>query len=366
MKLVILLFITTIFFISCSHQKQDSPPLNGQIENAPNTKIYFEKITGDGDVPLDSTVTDENGKFTMTNRADGLDYYLLRTGNQSVVYMILKGGETITVTGDARDLEHTFDAVGSSDTRLLLQLKRYDTNLSDSMNKIYSAVRDENPMGKDSVGSILQQQYDSMMRAFSINFIQNNLTSLVSLSATQHLDKQKDFSLFEQLDQSLKKALDDNRYVEVFSKQVEDMKRLPVGSMAPEINLPDPNGKNISLSSLKGKVVVIDFWASWCGPCRREMPAMVELYKNFKENGLEIYGVSLDNNTDAWKNAITKDHISWIQVSDLKKWGSKPVLQYGIEEIPQTILLDRTGKIVAKGLGPDKLRIKVQEVIGNE
>jgi peroxiredoxin len=357
------IFLPAIFFLlSCSHEK-DRATITGQLKNCMNQKIYFEKITSEGDIPLDSAVTDGNGSFKLRNSADELDYYLLRTENRSVAYLVLKGGENITVTGDASDLDHTYEVEGSEDTKLLLSLKRFDTHLTDSMNRIYSAVRSDNPFMKDSVGAVLQQGYDSLIRQFAVQMIRQNLSSLVSLSATQYLDKQKDFSLFEELNDSLKKALGDNRYVEVFSKQVADMKRLPVGSMAPEIKLPSPDGKIISLSSLKNKIVVIDFWASWCGPCRREMPEMASLYKDFKDRGLEIYGVSLDDNADAWKTAIEHDHIQWIQVSELKKWDSAVVAEYGIEEIPQKILLDREGKIIAKGLSMSALRIKIQELM---
>ncbi len=363
MKSIITLSSFALLLLSCSTPKKDIPIISGQLQNAANIKIYFEKITSEGDTPVDSATTDGNGNFSIPNPADELDYYLLRTGNQSVAYLILKGGETLTIKGDAKDLEHTYEVEGSKDTRLLLQLKRFDTHLSDSMNKIYSAFREENPFQKDSFGALLQHQYVSQMRDFAINLIQENFTSLVSLSASQYLDKQKDFSLFTMLNDSLHDALGNNRYVEVFSKQVEDMKRLPVGSMAPEISLPSPEGKEIALSSLRGKVVVIDFWASWCGPCRREMPEMVDLYKNFKSSGLEIYGVSLDDNADAWKTAIANDHITWIQVSELKKWDSKVAVEYGIEEIPYTILLDKEGKIAAKGLPPGELRVKIQELL---
>ena len=358
-----ILLVVFAFLFACKGEKKDYPIISGQLKNAPNTKIYFERITAEGDVPVDSAVTDAQGKFSLVNRAEELDYYLLRTGNESVAYLVLKGGESLTFTGDAKDLEHTYEVEGSPDTKLLLEMKRYDYRLTDSMNTIYSAVRNDNPLQKDSVGAVLQQQYNALMRGFAINLIKNNFSSLISLSAVQYLDRQKDFSLFETLNDSLKKNLPDNRYVEIFSKQVEDMKRLPVGSMAPEISLPSPEGKTIALSSLKGKIVVLDFWASWCGPCRKEMPEVAALYKTFKDRGLEIYGISLDDNADAWKNAIAHDHITWIQVSELKKWDSKVVQQYGIEEIPQTILLDRDGRIAAKGLGLHDLQVKIQELL---
>jgi len=363
MKSVKIFFFSALFLLACNSQKKESSVIAGQLQNAANQKVYFERITAQGDVPVDSAVTDANGKFTLANGAAGLDYYMLRTGKQNVAYLVLKGGESLTVSGDASNLEHSYQVEGSEDTKLLVQMKRYEQQLSDSMNKIYAAFRNDNPFSKDSAGAALQAGYDSLIRNYALGLVRNHLTSLVSLSATQYLNKQRDAALFEELNDSLKKALGDNPYVTTFSKMVDDMKRLPPGSMAPEINLPSPEGKEIALSTLKGKVVVIDFWASWCGPCRREMPEMVVLYKNFKSRGLEIYGVSLDDNADAWKNAITHDNMQWIQVSELKKWDSKVAALYGIEEIPQTILLDREGRIVAKGLSMEELKIKMQELL---
>jgi peroxiredoxin len=356
-------FFSIAFLFSCNSKKVEDATITGQLKNGANATIHFELITNTGDVAVDSTVADANGNFSLKNNASALDYYLLRTDNQNVAYLILKGGENISFTGDAKALERTYHVEGSPETKLLLELKCHEQNLSDSMNTQYAIIRAGNPAEKDIAGAALQRQYDSLLRDFAIRLIQNNFSSIVSLSASQYLDKQKDFDLLVQLDDSLKKALGDNKYVEVFSRQIEDMKKLPVGSAAPEINLKSPEGKLISLSSLKGKIVIIDFWASWCGPCRHDMPDMVSLYGDYKNKGLEIYGVSLDDNSDAWKSAIDHDGINWIQVSDLKKWESKAAVDYGVEEIPHTILLDKEGKIVARGLSPHELRIRIQELL---
>ncbi|MBK7668859.1 MAG: TlpA family protein disulfide reductase [Sphingobacteriaceae bacterium] len=135
------------------------------------------------------------------------------------------------------------------------------------------------------------------------------------------------------------------------------------GAVAPEINLPDPNGKNIALSSLKGKVVLVDFWASWCGPCRKEMPNVVAAYKKYKSKGFEIYGVSLDKERQAWVDAIKKDGITWIQVSELTYWNSVAAKAYNVQGIPFTVLLDKEGKVIAKDLRGAQLDSAIENAL---
>lgn len=136
-----------------------------------------------------------------------------------------------------------------------------------------------------------------------------------------------------------------------------------VGDVATEINLPNPNGEYVKLSSLRGKYVLVDFWASWCGPCRRENPNMVHLYQKYKDKGFTIYGVSLDMDRASWIEAIAQDRLTWTQVSDLAYWNSIVVPKYGISGIPATVLIDKEGKIIAKDLRGPELDAKLQEVL---
>ena len=130
-----------------------------------------------------------------------------------------------------------------------------------------------------------------------------------------------------------------------------------IGTNAPEISLPDANGETVSLSSLKGKVVLIDFWASWCGPCRQNNKLMVPVYKQYKDKGLEVFGVSIDANKNAWKNAVKQDKMEWMQVIDVRaEQGNELTRLWNIQYIPSTYLLDKEGKIIAIGLETEELK----------
>ncbi|MEL6593886.1 MAG: TlpA disulfide reductase family protein, partial [Bacteroidota bacterium] len=147
--------------------------------------------------------------------------------------------------------------------------------------------------------------------------------------------------------------------------QIKAEKAMAVGAIAPEIALPNPQGDTLRLSDLRGKVVLIDFWASWCGPCRRENPKVVRMYKAYQDQGFEILGVSLDAKKTAWEQAIAKDGLEWLHVSDLRRWRSVAAQTYGVGSIPATVLVGRDGRIIARNLRGTLLENKLEEVMGN-
>ncbi len=199
-----------------------------------------------------------------------------------------------------------------------------------------------------------------------------------------YLNPQTDLALYKKIEEGLAESVPNTSYhlaVETQVKQIEtqnenrkkeavERERLEqlsaIGSIAPELNFPNPDGKIITIESLRGKYVLIDFWASWCRPCRAENPNVVKLYNEYKDKGFTVFSVSLDKDKNRWLDAIKQDNLYWPNhVSDLKQWKSEAVKTYGFTGIPFTVLIDQEGQIIAKNLRGAALDNKIKELLGD-
>jgi peroxiredoxin len=177
-------------------------------------------------------------------------------------------------------------------------------------------------------------------------------------------DPSYDVAKLQALSQDLQKRFPSSTSVAAIAQAVQLTINIPrPGAIAPELSLPDTSGKVFSVSSLRGKFVLLDFWASWCEPCRQENPNVVKAYQEFKDKNFTVVGVSLDQQKDAWLEAINADHLTWTQISDLSNWQSKAVETFHFNAIPYNVLLDPQGRILAIGLRGDALEEKLQEVL---
>jgi peroxiredoxin len=189
--------------------------------------------------------------------------------------------------------------------------------------------------------------------------------SVLLIQAVNYLDSDSDFAFVDSVAYVVESDVAESRIKKEFIERIEKLRKLAIGSQAPEIELPDPDGNPLRLSSFRGKYVLIDFWAAWCGPCRREMPNVVRMYQKYGGGNFEIFGVSLDRRKEDWLKAIQDDGLKWPQVSDLQYFNSEAARDYNIDAIPATYLIDREGKIIDKNLRGKALEDKLAEIFGS-
>ncbi len=377
MQKLIIIASLILAFTSCDDSgKKGTFELKGNFTNSKGETIYLEKFSGQAPVVVDSTEVDEKGDFSFNNYDPKIGFYRIRVNEQNFAMLVLDSADKIKVTGNIADLGNTYKVEGSAETDLFMKyndLSRVMRSRTDSLQQAFQTMIIDMGLDKmqainpelaakrgDSLSKTMEGPYMAIVdseNAKLAEVVKKNTDKYASILAVQALNPEKYFELFVDLDKNLMKKFSSNQNVLQFHEMIkknkemmEKKKAVEIGKEAPEINLPDVTGKELALSSFRGKVVLIDFWASWCGPCRKEMPTVVQAYKKYKDKGFEIYGVSLDKASEEWMEAIKQDGITWPQVSDLKYWECEAARDYGISGIPFTVLLDKTGKIIAKNL----------------
>lgn len=342
MKIVsqIIFLSAVLFFFSHTALAQKSVKVSGTVANADSyTDIYLDNILAEAEAG--SSSVSENGKFSITAEIEKSDFFRLRLDEQTYLVLVLKPGDKVVVD---MDLENLFEPTikGSEESELI-----YSTM---SGLEVY-----------DQKVEAYREKVEAQKQEYVKEIISKNKNSLSVVFFIDQLDKEADAGLFSEVVENLSKKYPDNPLVQELQG---DMTQLTVGSEAPEIALPNPDGETVKLSSLRGQYVLIDFWASWCGPCIREIPNVKKAYDKYHDKGFEIFGVSLDAEEEAWVNAIEKHELNWVHVSDLKYWQSEVVELYGFEGIPHTVLIDKQGKIIAQNLRGDDLATKLEEIFG--
>ena len=218
----------------------------------------------------------------------------------------------------------------------------------------------------DSIGQLFRIPFRDANRAltdFQLKFIQKNSSAFISLLLIPNIARStNNYIEADSLLASLQDNIESSATAKTIREYIISQKKTSVGALAPDFRLADTAGKKIALSALKGKYVLLDFWAAWCGPCRQENPNVVQAFKTYKNDGFTVFGVSLDKEKKSWLKAIHDDNLQWQHVSDLKFWASEAAILYGITSIPRNFLLDPRGKIIGRDLRGQDLLDKLEEL----
>jgi peroxiredoxin len=340
----------------------------GNVKNATaGEKVYLELAGTQPTKILDSAKIDaqKQFKFSRTEPDEGTVYQLNIAKRQRVIVLV-EGGETLNVTADGIEKGKSM-VVGSKNNDYYQRLMGMNQEMAEKSKKWqeeYAAAEQKKDSKKIAA---IQQDFEaaSQKMVTTVKALLPEMgTSLAALFATNFLNPETNFPTLDTLARRFEKERPNMKQGQVFVGNLKRMRGVPVGDVAPDITLNNPEGAPVSLSSLRGKYVLIDFWASWCGPCRQENPNVVRVYNKFKDKGFTIYSVSLDKDKAPWLKAIEKDGLVWTShVSDLKYWQSVAAQTYGVNGIPATFLLDKDGRVIAKNLRGAALEQKLDELM---
>jgi len=383
MKKVLLLVTVALGLFSCSKVGDGEYLITGNAKGMKTGLVFLQKQdpSGMGAVNID-TVKIVDGKFEIKGKVEEPSITFLEIQKmQGKIPFILEHGEiTIDVDKDSifkskiggtysNDEFMKFND-GATKIRKGLQKKVMDFQMK-NMAKMNEARKTNDTVTMNS----LRKQYDLLqkdMTDYTFAYPKTHPKSYISLLITQAMFGNKNFktkdieTIFNSLDESFKKTKIGKTIQETLDtlkKQEKAKATVAVGLTAPDFKAPTPEGKMVSLKESMGKVTLVDFWASWCAPCRAESPSLVALYNELHSKGFNIVSISLDDDAAKWKEAIAKDQITWTQVSNLKQMKDPIAIQYGVTMIPSTFLLDASGKIVAIDLKGDALKAKINELL---
>jgi len=371
-RVLLFLFIVGVILGSCS-KKQNHFTISGIITHAEGDSIYLEEVQT-SIKPIDKVQINKKGEFKFEGETSIPTFYLLKLSSQNFITLLVDSAEQVKIEADAANFYSEYNvsgSVGSEQVRLLdskLKQTRSKLDSLQSLNNVYKGNPDY-----DNMAPKWSAQYDAIVEdqvEFSTNFVRENPFSMASVLALyqKFADNDpnyiiRDLQVMRTAASALNSIYPNSELVQaLYNETLEYVKREQAARMrkmieeqgqnSPDIILPDPNGKEIALSSFKGKAVLVQFWAAVDRNSRIQNPVLVELYKKYKNKGFEIYQVSVDQNRAEWVDAIDQDHLTWANVGDMN--GSKlAVGTYNVQSIPYNYLLDKEGAIVGKNLqGP--------------
>ena len=366
-----ILLAVVLFTLSCTtNQNKDSAvtTISGVIKNPRSGKIILsqEQDINKKQVKfIEEIKPDSGGKFKLDLKLEP-HIYKINFYDQELVTLAIDKGQNILIEADGNTLKN-IKVSGSEDTK---KLEAYEKFRKESLERLVKSVRkkikdagqefDPNAVEAGQEEIVNYEKHKDELNEFVAREMAD---SIAVYSTTLRWDGDKNISLFEEIAEKFEKKHGDIAVAKKIKEKIALLKATSIGGKAADIKMPNEKGEEIVLDPSKAKLTLVDFWASWCGPCRRESKTLSSLYEKYKSKGLEIYGVSLDDNREKWLQASEKDKRVWANVSTLKAFKTKAALDYSVTALPAKFLLDSEGKIVAKNLHGKELEQKVEELL---
>ena len=372
MKYASIFFLGLTVILGCSSaQTSDTEPkltITGKVEHPQQGVITLQEIQRSEVVPIDTIELNSDNTFTY-----GFDgepgFYRLNFYNIQAITVILDNSDLV-VNADGSDPRGFYEVSGSTEIE---QIKKYNTTQQAMYGQQEKGLNDRyveaKQAGDEAKASAIQAEYMDLLKEkekLTISTIKEIGPNLATFQLLGSLDKDRNFDFVDSVANELDKIYPEKFFIRDLVEQMGKARASAVGKVAPEIALPTPEGDILKLSSLRGQVVLVDFWAQWCKPCRMENPNVVAAFKKYHNKGFTVYGVSLDRTKDKWVQAIEEDGLTWNHVSDLKYFNSAAAQTYGVQAIPFSILLDRDGVVVAKNLRGAALDKELEKLFTTE
>lgn len=371
-----------ILILSCS--RGEKVEITIFIENSDTCMLYLDE-QGIGEIrQIDSVRVKKDGSFRMKDRIETPTFYNLHTGDQQIIPLLLTPGTSAEIKANMKDFTNGYEIYGSEESRYLLEMNRTLAVTKRQVDSIQKILRD-NPDAGDELSQGLAASYDEIIqsqRRYSIQFILEHMSSMASIYALYQkiddnnfvLNDNRDIQLVKITSQSLDTIWPGSEHVQALKRDAANLEESlysqrwrqvveTTESSFPDIRLPDTNGDTIALSSLKGKVILLSFWASWDQASVSHNLPLKGIYNTYHNRGLEIYQVSFDNEREAWVNAIQFDELPWVNVSELSYPESRVAPVYNLEELPVVFLIDRKGEIVGKNFNRIDLDRNIQRLL---
>jgi peroxiredoxin len=364
MKKVIYLLILAAYVFACNSGPRYV--IKGKIGDSDSITFMLQKREAGKIVTIDSAVS-KKGSFKMAGTVEYPDLVQLVAINTQYRTSFYLENSAITITGK---LDSLFNAkITGSKTQdeytSLIESQKPLSKKYSGLVKEYQAARQADDTARISEIEKAADDVAKGMSAMQKQFIKNNPSSYVTPSILRSLSYEMEPGEIEAAINAMDTSVAKLPVVKELKVRVDAMKKVAVGQKAPDFAMTDVDGNPVSLSSKIGaKLLLVDFWAAWCGPCRKENPNVVEVYNEFKTKGFDVFGVSLDQSKDEWLKAIADDKLAWTHVSDLKYWNNEAARMYAVNSIPANFLLDETGMIIGRNLRGIDLKNKVKEVLG--